>query len=183
MGSPQGLSLAGSFFMDTQQAKQKQDDNFLNQFIWWKLDPIQLEKQVSKYSSLKIYKSYKGISVLLTAGWVILTKIFSLIQWIPNNKFIISLFVYENISLFSILLYAFVIFFLYKGKKWAIIVAMILQTSNSGYALINSIASGNVDIIFWLMLVFWWALFMKFLYGAFMVEKVRNVGTSTQRLE
>lgn len=172
MGSPQGLSLAGSFFMDTQQTNQKKSDNFLSWFVWWKLDPIQLEKQTDEYNSLKFYKSYRGISVLLIAGWILLTKFFALIQWLPNNKFFISLFVYENISVFSVLLYLVIFYFLYKGKKWAIIVAMILQTLNSGYALINSIASGNVDVIFWLMLIFWWSLFMKYLYGAYKVQIV-----------
>jgi hypothetical protein len=144
-------------------------------FNWlfsWRLDPDELKKQADEYASLKIYKSYRGIAVLLTAGWVLLTKFSSLIHWVPNNKFIISLFIYEDISVFSILLYTIVIYFLYRGKKWAIIVAMILQTLNSGYALINSIASRNVDLIFWLMILFWWSLFMKYLFGAYKVRVI-----------
>lgn len=160
--------------MDKQQTNQKQSNSFLNQFIWWKLDPIQLKKQVSEYTSLKIYKSYRGIAVLLIAGWIFLTKFFSLVQWIPNNKFIVSLFIYEDIGFFNLLFYLFLIVFIYKGKKWAIIVAMMIQTLNSGYALLNSITSVNMDIIFWLMIIFWWSLFMRFLYGAYRVEKERN---------
>lgn len=160
--------------MDKKQRDEKTNYSLLNQFIWWKLDPTQLKKQVNEYTTLKVYKSFKGIAVLFIAGWVFLTKFFSIIHWIPNNKFIVSLFVYEDIGIFSLIFYLFLMVFVYKGKRWAIVIAMIIQTLNSGYALLSSILLGNIDIIFWLMIVFWWALFMKFFYAAFKVEQLRN---------
>ena len=149
---------------------KKSKNSFFEAFIWWKIDPIQLEKQVSEYASLKIYKSYRGIAALLIASRILLSELVLLIQWVPNNNFIIS-FLRRGFGLGGLLFYLLFSFLIFKGKKWAILVMMIIETVNSGFALFYSSSVGGG---FWLMILFWWALFMKFLFAAYKVERLRK---------
>jgi len=162
---------------------KSKNNSWYSWFLWWKMDPNTLEKQIQQYKSLKIYESYRGIATLLIVGWVVLTDLFAVINWIPRNKFIVSLFIYERVELFSMLLYFFLAFFIYKGKKWAMIIAMFLITIDRGFALFHSVSLGVVDTIFWIMIIFWWCVFMKYFYGAYRVEKARNKNSSSTNSE
>jgi len=149
-------------------------DSWYSWFLWWKIAADTVDKQIQQYKILKIYQSYKGIAALLIVGWVVLTDVLALMNWVPRNKFIVSLFIYERVEFFSILLYFLLAFLIYKGKKWAMIVAMILITIDRGFALFHSISLGVVDTIFWVMIIFWWCVFMKYFYGAYNIERRLN---------
>lgn len=150
---------------------------YLSWFLWWKIDQNELEKQVREYKSLRMYESYRGIATLIIISWLVLTDLFSLIHWVPTNQFMVSLFIYQTIELPALLLYSFLALFIYKGKRWAMLTMMFLATIDRGFALFHSISLGTVNTIFWIMIVFWWCVFMKYFYGAYNVEKWMNKST------
>lgn len=171
--------------MNEEVNKQRQNSNPLGWiawwFLWWRLDSNETEKQINQYDDLGIIRSFRGIAALLTASWVLLTELFSITNWIPNNKFVVSLFMYQEIGLFSLFLYLLLAFLIFKGKKWAILIAMILQTVNSGYALFHSVFLVEPDILFWFMIIFWWSLFMRFFYGALRVEQLKDKSRNNEK--
>jgi hypothetical protein len=162
---------------DKELNKKSNKKSIFSWFLWWKIDQNELGKQIREYKSLKIYESYRGIAALIIVSWLVLTDLFSIIHWIPTNQFIVSLFIYQTVELPTLLLYSFLAFFIYKGKKWAMLIMLILTTVDRGFALFHSISLGTVNSILWIMIIFWWCVFMKYIYGAYIIEKRRNKGT------
>jgi uncharacterized membrane protein len=72
--------------------------------------------QVSQYHSLAIYKSYRGIAVLFFIFSLVLTMMVSLFS---------ELFSPEDV-LFSFIIYAPILYFIYKGYRGAMILMMVL---------------------------------------------------------
>lgn len=91
--------------------------------LWWKQDQDELKKQVENYNSLKIIKSYRGISTLLIIFSAFLTLGLSLTGWIdiPLDEAILTVIIYLTLTYFI-----------------------------------------------------WWIIFMRYLFGAYQVEKLRK---------
>ncbi|MBI4973322.1 hypothetical protein HZC27_01800 [Candidatus Roizmanbacteria bacterium] len=149
---------------------KSKNNSWFSWFLWWKIDSSTLEKQIQQYKSLKIYESYRGIAALLITSRILLSGLVFLIQWVPNNNFIIS-FLRRDFGLGGLLFYLFLALFVFKGKKWALLIMMVIETINSGFSLFRS---SSLEGAFWLMIIFWWVLFMKYLYGAYIVEQKLN---------
>lgn len=126
--------------------------------VWWKLDNTELEKQISQYHTLGIAKSWRGISALLITGTTFLTIFVSAIGLIPGIDSTGRSLVYLPVS-----------FFVYRGKKWAILLMMALWTLEKIISVINVSGTYQLFIVF-----VWWVLLMRFLYGAFVVENTRK---------
>lgn len=135
------------------ESNKKNKDSFINDvkwwITWWHTDTNQLTKQIQEYKTLKVFKSYKGIASLLILGSVVLTTIF---------------------RSYIALIYLPVAFFVYKGKKLAIILMMIAWTLDKSYQLIFT----ELNTTQFLFVILWWSIFMKYLYGAYKVEKLRS---------
>lgn len=129
--------------------------------LWWRQNQDELKKQVENYNSLKIIKSYRGISTVLIIFSAFLTLGFSLTGWIDD----IAL----DEAILTVVIYLTLAYFIYKGKKWAMIGMMIVWTFEKTYQLFTYGFSANPVLIF-----IWWIIFMRYLFGAYQVEKLRK---------
>lgn len=120
--------------------------------VWsWGVDKTELEKQVENYQTLKITESYRGIAVLVISALLGLSLLLSLfgVYADPSTMF------------YGLIIYVPILFFVYKGHRWAIIALMILWTFEKGYQIYETgVDSGVMPIIGWLIVIlyFWKAL-------------------------
>lgn len=123
----------------------------------WRTDETELKNQVENYTTLKITKSYKGIAVLIISVLLGLSLLLSFFGTVADPITILC----------GIALYSPVIFFVYRGHRWAIILLMILYTLDKGY-LFYELRGNNV------MPIFWWLIVMPYFWKALRVENERR---------
>jgi hypothetical protein len=126
----------------------------------WKIDETDLNNQVENYNTLKITQSYRGISVLIISallGFSLLLSFFG-VYADPTTMF------------WGIIIYLPVIFFVYKGHRWAIVLLMVLWTFEKGYQLYEIGQSGSGSGI---MPIIWWLIIMPYFWKALRVENER----------
>lgn len=129
--------------------------------IWsWKMTPEERKEQVDNYSTLKITKSYRGISVLFISVFLLLGLALSFFGvYSTPEDVILSSFIYVP-----------VLFFVYKGHRWAIITLLILWTIEKIYTLYLSAEGGG-----WALgSIIWWLIVSPFMFKALMVENERR---------
>ena len=132
-------------------------------FLWWQMDQSKLEKQVKEYDTLKFAQSARGISAILlwisVAATAVLVVFFGLEQWAFIDAAILLVLG----------------FFVAKGYRWALIVAMLLWTFEKGLSLYDQLlgasATGGSFVV---MTIIWWTLYMHSFYLAFKVEQMRK---------
>jgi len=134
------------------KAKEKKSKfwNNFNWFFWWRQDEKKLKKQIDEYSSLKAIHSYKGIAALFLLFSSFITLVLSFSGTL------------EKAAIYDALIIGVLSFFVYKGQKWAIVVAMIVWTVEKAYTLVSGDA---------LMSIIWWVVIMDPLFGALKVEQ------------
>ena len=132
-------------------------------FLWWQMDQSELEKQVKEYNTLKFSQSARGISAILLWISVAATAVFVFFLGADKSAFIDA----------GILL--LLSFFVAKGYRWALIVAMLLWTFEKGLSLYDQLlgasATGGSFVV---MTIIWWTLYMHSFYLAFKVEQMRK---------
>lgn len=117
---------------------------------------LDLKKQIENYDSLKIYKSYRGISTLIIL-FSLLTDSFYLLGG--------SFYIFDLI--FILVIYSVLMIFIYKGKKWAIILAMVYYTIDRVMR-VNETESGASFIMIN------WMIYMYFFYHSLIIEIARD---------
>ena len=90
-----------------------------------KIDEADLKNQVENYKTLKVTESYRGISVLIISSLLGLSLILSFV----------GIYADPSTMFWGIIIYLPIIFFVYKGHRWAIIALMALWTFERGYQL------------------------------------------------
>jgi len=132
---------------------EKKIGTLVNWVLWWRTDEYELNRQVEEYNTLKTWQSARGISLLL-------------ILFSSSVTFLNVLFLVSNSSAFIDTL-AFLVLglFVYKGHKWAMVVAMLLMTINSLSLFLETQS---------LVAVFMWAITMHAFYLAFRVELLKS---------
>jgi hypothetical protein len=145
----------------TPSKNERKSFNFgiLSTFMWWKINKEELQTQVDNYNALGITQSVRGISLLLL--------IFSAIVSTGSIFFLNT----SSTAFVDVILFLILGYLIYKGHRWAIIVAMILWTCEKLYLVATqySSSSGGSAII----QIFWWGLYMHVFYSAYRVEKLR----------
>lgn len=128
----------------------------------WKMSPEELKEQVENYNSLKITQSYRGIAVLTVGALLLLGFVFAFFG------------VYASTSdmFLSLIIYIPVLFFVYKGHRWAIISLFILWTIEKIYTLYLAAESGG---FVWGSII-WWLIIAPYIYKALLVENARRKG-------
>lgn len=128
----------------------------------WKMSPEELKEQVEGYNTLKITQSYRGVSVLVVGALLLLGFVFAYFG------------VYASMSdmFLSLVIYIPVLFFVYKGHRWAIISLFILWTIEKIYTLYLAAESGG----FILGSIIWWFIVAPYIYKALLVENARRKG-------
>jgi hypothetical protein len=124
-------------------------------FLWWKIEPEELRRQVREYDSLGVFKSARGVSALLLVLSGAVTIIFACVGWTGPW------------SLVDATLFLGLGAFIYRGHRWAIICAMMFWTLEKVYQLY---AKPQYAI----MAILWWTIYMQAFYIAYRVEKEKR---------
>jgi hypothetical protein len=126
---------------------------------FWEFNKEEIDNQVNNYTTLKIYKSFKGISFLL----LILSSIVSAI-------FAVTGFAGADYATFiDVAIMLIIGFFVFKGFRWAIVGAIILWTLEKVIIIFDSGFSASPIIQ-----VLWWAIYLHYFIGALKVENQRK---------
>lgn len=127
----------------------------------WKIDEADLKNQVENYKTLKITESYRGISVLIISALLGLSLVLSFagIYADPTTIF------------WGIIIYLPIIFFVYKGHRWAIVALMVLWTFEKVYSLYEVGQSGSGSGV---MPIIWWLIVMPYFWKTLKVENERR---------
>jgi len=150
---------------DTQDKKKSRAFTW-SFLLWWKTNPEELKFEVDEYKTLKITQSSRGVSFLylIFAGVVSFgLNYFAKVDFFWVDSFIDILLGY----------------FIWRGHRWAMILAMLLWTYDKGDILYsgimgNSYGQFNIPAGNAFIQIFWWALFMQMFYKAFRVECLRR---------
>ena len=138
-----------------EKTQDKKSGNF-----FWKLTEEEIKNQVYNYEKLKITKSYRKLSALIFLSWVLISILISTV-----------IFSWSYLNLPAVILYVFISIFVYNGRKWSIILLMLLFT----FEMLFKIADGyiiNETIKFSPFI--WWFIIMPLFYKALLVENARS---------
>jgi len=135
----------------------KKRKNFLGWILWWRLDEDEVKRQVDEYHKLKITQSARGISFLLFIFSAIVT---ALTVWAGG---------WDSFSFVDVGIFLILGFLIYKGIRWATIVAMLLWTFEKGYSLFSSASGSGV-----LWAILFWVVYMHYLFLTYKVESARK---------
>lgn len=127
----------------------------------WKTDEADLKNQVENYKTLKITQSYRGISVLIIFALLGLSLILSFV----------GLYADLSTMFLGLIIYVPIIFFVYKGHRWAIIALITLWTFEKGYQLYEIGQSGTGSAIW---PIIWWLIVVPYFWKALKVENERR---------
>lgn len=131
----------------------------------------ELDKQIDQYDSLSIIKSARGQSFLLLVFSSCGTTLFILLSYLDPVNFI---------EVFLSLLLGY---FIFRGHKWAMIIAMIFWTAERFCSLYETFTnfshSSSNDR---LLNIVWWTFYMHIFYVAFNVERLRTSGNMPDKM-
>lgn len=140
----------------------KKKSSYTHWLLWWILDKNELEKQVKEYKTLGIWHSARKISALLL--------LFSSIITIG----MVAFFNYDSSSLIDVAMMLVLAFFIYRGHRWAMILAMLYWTYAKFYGLYTSYSSGSTVHTNGIVVIIWWATYMHAFWEAFKVEQLKR---------
>lgn len=129
--------------------------------IWLQLDKEGFQKQAKEYETLKITQSARGISFLLLLYSAVVTTGAILLNIITSSAFL-DVFILIVLGIF-----------IYKGKRWAMVVAMIFVTFEKLGALIIDYTGAQSFVVTVIISLLWWAICLHTFYLAFKVEGLR----------
>jgi len=159
-----GEQTAGNTKHATQtvvKGKKKSRGHWL---LWWKVDQVELDKQVSQYDSLGILHSARGMSVLCLAFSSAITLVL-----VAVSSFGIDSSAYVDVTLF-----AFLALFIYLGHRWAMIAAMIFWTLEKGLIIVQGLGPVHTSAGIALGQLLWWSIYMHAFYFALRVEQQKR---------
>lgn len=148
--------------------KKKESKNIFTDFswlLWWRIDKDEIQRQVKEYKSLKITQSAKGISSLFLLLSSVVTAL------------LVLFFDWDIYSLIDVFLFLILGFFIYRGHRWAMIIAMFLWTYERIYILIDyetAIEGASLTGFSVFGSLFFWTIYMHAFYMALRVEIERR---------
>jgi len=143
--------------MDSVEPKKKR--SALSFLLWWKTDPVEVQKQVAQYMTLKPWQSARGISMLLCLFSVVVTALLGSRMELSQETIIAESIIWSTLGLF-----------MYRGHRWAFLVGMVLWTLAKGTLLLGGVAIGAAPIV----QIIWWAIYLSAFYLGFTVENARR---------
>lgn len=138
-----------------------------NWLLWWVIDPTELEMQVAQYTTLKFYKSARGISLLCTLISASITILLIAFKAVPID------------GLFDLVVLALFGLFIYLGHRWASVAAMLLWTLEKVVVIIGGLGASSPNAGLFIGQAIWWCIFMHAFYLSFRVEHRRKSLTKT----
>ena len=125
---------------------------------WWKIDKKYLDMQVEQYNTLKIHQSERGKSFLLIIVGIISTLI------------MVFYYGYGSPSILPMIIFFILGLLIYKGQKWAMVMAMLFWIIWKGIFYFDKINNKPITIYFDVALSF---MCIGSFYRAFLVERLR----------
>ena len=140
--------------------------SFWSSLLWWKTNPEELEFEVNNYKTLNIAHSFRGLSFLCLIFVGVVNLFFNYYAKVDYFWFDSFIMVYLG-------------YFIWRGHKWAIILAMLVWTYDKGDILFNAMAGNSYGQIHMtasngFIQIIWWAFFMQIFYKAYKVECLRR---------
>ncbi len=120
--------------------------------LWWEIDPLELDEQVTAYNTIPFERSMRGISVIF-----LLVNVVLLGYGAGRHP---EQFIEGGLT-------ATFALFTYLGHRWSIIGAMVLWTVEKIAAIVAVPDLGILQLL-------WWAAMMHALYFALRVERRRS---------
>lgn len=127
----------------------------------WSASDEELQFQVDNYNTLPWIETFRGSAVIFLAALLGLSIMLGLLS-------ILSL---DTGTLVELVIYGISLYFIFKGHRWAIILAMILWTGDKAVQLYQISSSGQDNAY---IIIVWWLLVMPYLYKALKVENLRR---------
>lgn len=137
----------------------------------WEMDETDLKNQVDNYNTLRITQSYRGRSVLIMSAILGLSLLVSLLgRAVGKSTDPTSVFL-------DIIIFLPILFFVYKGHRWAIVLLMVSWTLDKGFSIYRVWQGGMMQIIGsggGIMRIIWWLVIMPFFWRALEIENERR---------
>ncbi|MDH5683822.1 MAG: hypothetical protein OEZ20_05100 [candidate division WOR-3 bacterium] len=137
-------------------------EDFFTGLFKWKMNEEELKNQVENYDTLGFFRSARKVATAMMIFSIIITLIFVMVGW--------AVFLFSGIDIALVLILTF---FVYKGKKWAMMMTMIYWTFSKGLQVVSGLGVGAGATIV-VGSVIWWAIFMGVFWQAYQVEKERD---------
>lgn len=144
------------------EKNKKQSEDFFVGLFKWKLDQEQLRHQIENYNTLGFLSSARKVATGLMIFSAIITLIFTIVEWFPSGSWI------------DVVLILTLALFVYKEKKWAIIVTMIYWTFSKTLQMVSGFSVENFSAGNIIMPIIWWAIFMGAFSQAHQVEREKT---------
>jgi hypothetical protein len=132
-----------------------------NVFLWWQIDPDEIEDHARDYHVLNIFRSARGIAALCLLFSVAVTCGF---VWFRLQG-------YDSGALIDVGVMTILAFYVWRGHRWAMLAAMLFWTAEKGFGVFNAFYGSKIPVVSVLMQVVWWGIFMHFFYRAYRVER------------
>lgn len=123
----------------------------------------ELKNQIANYETLRINKSYRGISALIVFA---ICAVSVLAAFMLKDQ-ITSM----SGALIGIAIYSFAGLFILKGRRWAMIMAMILWSADKMMFIYQTMQAGGGGAF---VVFFFWIVVMRFFWRALEVENYRK---------
>ncbi|MBI3632540.1 MAG: hypothetical protein HY225_03765 [Candidatus Vogelbacteria bacterium] len=133
-------------------------ENKTKRKLWvldWKVSQEELDDQVSNYETLSWSKSYRKILVGLIFFSLLLTTLLGTSLLRLDTAAIVG----------TLIIYLPFAYYIYRGRRWAIIGFMILWTFEKGYSVITA---GYPQLA--LTAIIYWFIYMQVAYKALIIE-------------
>jgi hypothetical protein len=128
---------------------------------WWKIEPAEMERQITQYNKLKVWQSARGKSSLFCVFFIV-------VVWLTKDVAHRSTgdIVPEGIAWLSIAI------FMFRGHRWAFILGMALWTIEKGMGFFYAWFPNNG---LYPLPIIWWVIYMHAFFLAYKVESVRRL--------
>jgi hypothetical protein len=129
-----------------------------NFFLWWRVDPAEVERQVAGYDILGVTHSARKGSAALCVLSVVITAALGGYLKMPIGTVAIEAVVWGGLALAMV-----------RGNRWAFAAGMVLWTLEKAFAIVSGTA-GRVPVVH----IIWWAIYMHSFLLAYRVETARS---------
>lgn len=120
----------------------------------FKLNEDELRNQIDNYETLPITKAYRGISSLLIVFALLVTYLLYFFGFVDTIVVVCAMVIYIPL-----------IYFVFKGHKWAIVTVAVVWTIDKIVGLAQTFNP---------LIILWWLVFISYFYKAYLVEKMRK---------
>ena len=133
-------------------------DNLLNFKL--KLSEEKLKKEIDNYQKVGYNNKARAAGIFLLV--------------LASIKAIFMISTSYPISIMDLFFAIVLAYFVYRGKKWALITTMIFWTLNMGSQIVFSFATTNFEADKVIIQILFWPILMKPLFQAYQVERERS---------